>query len=50
MGNKQGPICFVGQFGDDATATACTRGKVCQVNNREGGLWWFLILFVIDLF
>ena len=32
-GNKQGPICFVGQFGDNAEATACTIGKVCQVNN-----------------
>jgi hypothetical protein len=30
MGNKQGPICFVGQFGNDATATACSKGKLCQ--------------------
>lgn len=30
FGNKQGPICFVGQFGDNAEATACTIGKVCQ--------------------
>ncbi len=32
FGNKQGPICFVGQFGDDAVATACLTGQKCQVN------------------
>jgi len=30
FGNKLGPICFVGQFEDNAQATACSLGKVCQ--------------------
>jgi len=31
FGNKQGPICFVGQFGDWSPPTACLKGQVCQV-------------------
>jgi len=39
MGNKQGPICFVGQFGNDAFATPCTKGKICQRETQitDGG-------------
>ena len=28
--NRQGPICFVGQFGDMAEPVACMTGQVCQ--------------------
>ena len=28
--NRQGPICFVGQFGDMAEPVACNTGQVCQ--------------------
>jgi hypothetical protein len=30
FGNKQGPVCFVGVFGDDALPMACANGQVCQ--------------------
>ena len=31
--NKQGVVCFVGQFSDDSIAVACLKNQVCQVNS-----------------
>jgi len=30
-GNRQGPVCFVGQFGDFSVPVACLAGQICQV-------------------
>ena len=29
--NKQGPLCYVGNFGSNAQPIACAKGQVCQV-------------------
>jgi len=31
--NKQGVVCFVGQFSDNSIAVACLKNQVCQVNS-----------------
>ena len=31
--NKQGPICYVGDFGVNAQPHACARGQFCQVRS-----------------
>ena len=31
-GNKQGPFCWVGTFGTDATFKGCGKSQSCQVN------------------
>ncbi len=31
FGNKQGVVCFVGQFSDNSIAVACLQNQVCQV-------------------
>ena len=32
FGNKQGPLCYVGQFGLDATIVGCGKDGYCVVN------------------
>ena len=41
FGNKQGVVCFVGQFSDNAIATCCLKHQVCQVT-------WLLFYMIYD--
>jgi hypothetical protein len=46
FGNKQGPLCYVGQFGLDATIVGCGKGGYCVVK----GIYIFLLKRVLFLF
>ena len=48
MLNKQGPVCYVGQFGVSAKAVACLSNQLCQVNySKQFRVQFFLLSFKI---
>ena len=46
FGNKQGPLCYVGQFGLDATMVGCGKDGYCVVKS----FYIFLLKKVLFLF